>query len=349
MPIVVHLQGASTVNISVIVPVFNGGAQLSKCLEALVASRKPDVEIIVVDDASTDHSSTLAAGMGVSVVHLARNSGPAAARNAGALVARGDILFFVDADVVVAPDAVGRVARIFADRPDVAAVFGSYDDHPAGAGLVSQYRNLLHHFVHQHSNVEASTFWAGCGAIRRSIFMDLSGFDAERFRYPSIEDIELGVRMRRAGFRVLLDKGLQGTHLKRWTLRSVVKTDITRRAIPWTRLILEMGSTPDDLNLKRSQRASAALVAFACVSTPLSLIQFEWAAAPGIALVGVVALNHELYRFFARQRGPSFAIACIPLHFLYYLYSTLSYAVVRIGIVPTADSRRGDQPVEARR
>jgi GT2 family glycosyltransferase len=337
------------VNISVIVPVFNGGPQLSKCLEALVASRTRDVEIIVVDDASTDDSTAMATAMGLSVVHLARNSGPAAARNAGALVAQGDILFFVDADVVVAPDAIDRVAPIFADRPDVAAVFGSYDDHPAGAGLVSQYRNLLHHFVHQHANVEASTFWAGCGAIRRSIFMSLNGFDAERFRYPSIEDIELGVRMRRAGFRILVDKGLQGTHLKRWTLRSVVKTDIIRRAIPWTRLILEMGSTPDDLNLKRSQRASAALVSFACVSMPLSFVQLEWAAAPGIALVGVVALNHELYRFFARQRGPGFAIACMPLHFLYYLYSTLSYAIVRIGLVPAADSRRGAHPAIAQR
>lgn len=318
-------------NISIIVPVFNSAGQLSKCLDALVASRVPGVEIIVVDDASTDDSSAVAARLGTRVVRLGENSGPAAARNAGAREARGGILFFVDADVVVAPDAVERVSRVFAEYPDVAAVFGSYDDRPAFPSVVSRYRNLLHHFVHQQGNPEASTFWAGCGAVRRSAFEMLGGFDAARFRYPCIEDIELGVRMRRAGLRILLDKRLQGTHLKQWTLSSVVRTDITRRAVPWARLISEMGGAPDDLNLKRSQRLSAALVVLACLTLPLIAVRVAWAAVPAAALLVVVALNHDLYRFFARRGGIRFALACIPLHLLYYLYSALAYAYVRLG------------------
>ena len=81
---------------------------------------------------------------------------------------------------------------------------------PRLQGVVSQYRNLLHHFVHQHGNSEASTFWAGCGAIRRSVFEEMGGFDEQRFPTPSIEDIELGYRLRQAGHRILLDKACRG-------------------------------------------------------------------------------------------------------------------------------------------
>ena len=316
--------------ISIIVPAYNNKAELDECLQALTTSSYPDAEIIVVDDASTDDLPRVAARRGVRVVRRERNGGPGAARNSGALHARGDILFFVDADVVIAPGAVGRVARVLDENPDLAAVFGSYDAQPRARGVVSQYRNLLHHFVHQAGNSEASTFWGGCGAVRRAVFQELGGFDEKRFPRPSIEDIEFGYRLRRAGYRVLLDKGLQGTHLKRWTLLSVIRTDITRRAIPWSRLILESGTVPDDLNLKRSQRLSVALVALLCVLLPLAAIRVEVLAPAAAAVLGVILLNRKLFSFFLRQRGPLFTLACIPLHLLYYLYSGLSYLFVRI-------------------
>jgi hypothetical protein len=165
-------------------------------------------------------------------------------------------------------------------------------------------------------------------AVRREIFEAIGGFDAARFRYPSIEDIELGSRMRRAGYRIVLDRELQGTHLKRWTLRSVIQTDVTRRAIPWARLIVESGGAPDDLNLKRAQRASAALLVLACALTPLVAFRPGWAVAPLLALSIVIGLNHRLYRFFAHHGGYRFAAACVAMHFLYYLYSVLAYAYV---------------------
>src|SRR5207245_7135335 len=103
-------------------------------------STSPALEIIVVDDASTDDTSTVAAGHGVVVLRLARNSGPGAARNAGGRAARGDIVFFVDADVVAAPDAIARVVQAFEADLDLVAIFGSYDRCPRAPGLVSQYR-----------------------------------------------------------------------------------------------------------------------------------------------------------------------------------------------------------------
>ncbi|MCS6926165.1 MAG: glycosyltransferase family 2 protein [Candidatus Binatia bacterium] len=313
-------------HLSIIVPVYNSRQQLMACLSALVASSSADVEVIVVDDASTDDSAMVAAQFpGVQVYRLPQNSGPAAARNEGARHARGEILFFVDADVVVAPDAVRRVRKVFEAQPDLAAVFGSYDDRPSAPGVVSQYRNLLHHFVHQHGNPDASTFWAGCGAIRRAVFAAVGGFDAQRFPRPAIEDIELGYRLRRAGYRILLDKSLRGTHLKRWTLGSMIRTDLMARAIPWTRLLLSSGQMPNDLNVTRSQWASVALVGAACMALLLAAWWPVLFVPAGIALGGVVGLNWRLFAFFARRRGLAFACLCVPLHMLHYCCGGIGY------------------------
>jgi glycosyltransferase involved in cell wall biosynthesis len=314
--------------ISLIVPTYNNPQELHACLSALIAASYPGSELIVVDDASTDDTPAVAAGMGARVFRLAKNSGPAAARNYGARHATGEILFFIDADVVIPPGAVNHVVNVFEERADIAAVFGSYDAQPRAMGVVSQYRNLLHHFVHQHAHAEASTFWAGCGAIRRSVFEEIGGFDEQRFPKPSIEDIELGYRLRAAGHRILLDKSLQAKHLKRWTLCSVIRTDVIHRAVPWSRLILERGNAPDDLNLKGSQRLSAALLGVAGFCMPPTVLRTELLALPMAALLAVVVLNRHLYAFFFRQRGFLFASACIPLHFLYYLYSGMSYLYV---------------------
>jgi glycosyltransferase involved in cell wall biosynthesis len=311
--------------ISVIVPVYNNPGDLRLCLSALRAATTPDTEIIVVDDGSTDETPSVAALMGMPVVALTENSGPAAARNQGASRARGAILFFVDADVVIAPHAIERVQRFFVDHPQHAGVFGSYDARPSCVNMVSRYRNVLHHFVHQRSNPDASTFWAGCGAIRRRAFDEVGGFDAARFPRASIEDIELGYRLRAAGHRIRLDPGLQGTHLKKWTLRSIICTDISRRALPWSRLMLKSGQATHDLNLTTEQRVSAALVGLAAASAPLGALRLELLGLPAAALLIVAILNSSLYMFFWRYGGNRFAALCIALHFLYYLYSGLTY------------------------
>ena len=329
--------------LSVVVPVYNDQVALGRCLDALVASGPPRAEIVVVDDASTDESALVATREAVRLIRLADNVGPAAARNLGARQAHGDVLVFVDSDVVVAPGALDRVARLLDQRPDVAAVFGSYDASPPAPGIVSRYKNLQHHYVHQHGRAEASTFWAGLGAIRRRVFEEVGGFDAGRFRRPSIEDIELGYRVRRAGHLILLDPGLQGTHLKRWTFRSLVRTDVMGRAVPWARLILESGQPVDDLNLQHNQRASAGLVALATVCLVLSPFRTWLLPIAAAALSAEVALNRRLYAFFARRGGLGFALAAVLLHWLYYLYSGLAYAgvwaSVRLGRTASRPSR----------
>lgn len=312
-------------SLTVIIPVHNGGAHLRRALQAVSASTRPADEVIVVDDGSTDQSASMAASFHARVISLTgAPQGPACARNRGAAAARGDLLIFLDADVLAHPDTLGIFIKYFIENPEVAAIFGAYDDQPPGRGFVARYKNLLHHYTHQHSQREASTFWAGCGGIRRDVFVELGGF-AERYTRPSIEDIELGVRLRQAGYRVWLCPEIQVTHLKNWTLPSLLSSDIRDRAIPWTRLILRQGRVPTDLNLDNTSRLSA-LAAWCGVLFFLAGIFVTplWIGAL-LALIALLALKRDLYIFFARHGGLAFASAAIGLHILYLLYSSLIF------------------------
>ena len=313
--------------VSVIMPVYNGAEHLPKSLPALLALAGAKCEIIVVNDSSTDDSVALAKKYGARVIETLHRQGPAAARNLGARYAQGEILFFVDADVVVKPCALNRLRAAFGQRPDVAAVFGSYDAAPAAPNFVSQYKNLAHHFFHQQNAGEAATFWAGCGAVRREAFVAVGGFDAEQFPAPAVEDIELGYRLRAAGWRIWLDKDLQAQHLKCWTAFSLVQTDIAQRAWPWARLLLQRATLPNELNVSRRQQFSAVLVVSALFILPLSLFRWHWLAPPLLLTLAALALNYDFYRFFVGARGWWFALRVVPLHLLYFLYSSAVFAL----------------------
>lgn len=246
--------------VSVITPAFNAERYLHRCLTALLASSTQPFEILVVDDGSNDNTREIAASFGATVISTEGRYGPAYARNLGARVATGDIVFFLDADVCVHQDTIERVNRRFAQSPSIDAVMGSYDHSPSEGDFLSQYRNLMHAFVHQTGAEKASTFWSGCGAIRRDLFLEHSGFNEKVYGRPAIEDIELGYRLVHAGRFLLLDRRVQVTHLKHWTFFNLIRTDIMDRGIPWTELILRDHNMPNDLNLQLSQRVSVALV-----------------------------------------------------------------------------------------
>jgi len=264
---------------------------------------------------------------GVRVVATNRRAGPAAARNLAAHAAHGHVLFFVDADVELAPDAIGRVLAAFDADPDLVGLFGAYDDEPAAAGVVSTFRNLLHHHTHTANPGPASTFWTGCGAIRTAAFLDVGGFD-ESFARPSVEDIELGMRVAANGGRIVLDPALRCKHLKQWTLASMVFTDVVHRATPWTRLIMSRKELPAALNLDWRGRVGA----ICALGLGASLVA-AWFTPAGLwAAVGwttaLVLLNRDLYRLCLNKRGLRFAVASVGLHWLYFVYSSLTFGVV---------------------
>lgn len=328
-------------NLSVIVPCYNSSAMLRRCLTAMRATDYDDYEVLIVDDGSTEDIESIVREFGYGYMRIDGPGGPALARNRGVERVRGRYVVFVDADCCVHPDTLRRFAEAFAADPSIDSVMGAYDNDPADPGFVSQYKNLFHHYVHQANDGDASTFWAGCGAIRRDVFLKFGGFDEVRYRRPAIEDIELGTWMHAAGYRIVLDRRVQCQHLKRWTLMNLLKTDIFDRGIPWTRLMKRAGALADTLNVTLSQRISVALACLAVLALPVGIWYRPalWIAAGGAALLTM--FNVDFYRYFARHRGAWFAIRSAPLHWLYLWYCGLSFVLGTLSYYLSGDRGKG--------
>jgi GT2 family glycosyltransferase len=293
-----HPRGSAP-SLAVVVPATDDPPTLKRCLVAIEAGDRPPGEVVVQRQPA--------------------GSGPAAARNLGSEETTAEVLVFVDSDVAVGTEALARIERHFREDSRLAAVFGAYDDDPADPGLASRYRNLLHHHVHSGGAGEAETFWAGLGAVRRDVFEAAGGFDADRYPRPSIEDIELGMRLRRRGGHILLDPRIRGRHLKRWTVADMVRTDFGRRGVPWMRLLLREGSGSTVLNLGWRQRLSAA--------TSVALLGSLLARRPravAAALLANGALDRGFYALLARRGGPRLLAAGIALHQLHQLSAVAS-------------------------
>lgn len=308
--------------ITAIVPFHSNAGHLEQCLVAIRRSM-PEAGIIVAADGAVEDCRPIAHTCQARVVGIRGPAGPAVARNRAAAQADADVLVFVDADVVVAPGAIQGMCDLLDTTPGVAAVFGAYDLAPPERNFMSQFKNLSHAYVHETGRPDAQTFWAGLGAIRAPVFRAVGGFD-ERFRRPSIEDIDLGYRIVGAGHQIRLDPRFRGTHLKRWTLRSCIVTDLRARGIPWTQLLLRRDSVPNDLNTRHELRLSvvAASAAFAFL---LMLPVTPW-AAPGVvfAVGGLVALNLDYYRWFVHHRGWVFATRVVAVHLVHHLCNAVS-------------------------
>lgn len=309
--------------ISVIIPVYRGGQPFRRCLESVEAFGSIACEIIVVIDGEDASSAEIAHAFDVRVIQMAANAGPAKARNVGARAASGEILYFLDADVALGFQTLNQIQVAFKDRK-IDALIGSYDDAPGAPNFLSQYKNLLHHYTHQCGHPRATTFWGACGAIRRSVFETVGGFD-ERYQTPSIEDIELGYRLSAQGYHIELHKQVQVKHLKRWGIRSLLKADFFYRAVPWTQLIWRDRNFVNDLNLDTTSRLSVVSV---YLMVGLILIAPWWNSLiiPAIGFGGLLLiLNASVYRFFWQKRSLGFAIKVVPWHWLYYAYSGIAF------------------------
>jgi GT2 family glycosyltransferase len=316
---------SAKLTITIIVPVYRGGESFRSCMQAMTKMDPVPDEIIIVADGGFDTGYRPEEELGAKLIETPYREGPARARNIGAQAANGDLLLFIDADVVVEPDIIIRVRDIFTKDPKLSAAFGSYDDKPGQPNFLSQYRNLLHHYVHQRGKEDASTFWGACGVVRRHVYLKLGGFNEKLYRQPAIEDIEFGYRMKQAGYKIRLCKTLQIKHLKRWDAISILKTDFFQRALPWTDLIFKYRQFLNDLNLATTTRITVMLTF--CLSGTLFLALF-WSKALALIPILVIILmylNIDLYKFFYKKRGLLFTLKAIPWHWLYFMYSGVAF------------------------
>ena len=289
--------------LSVIVPATDEPPTLARCVDAIRGALGPDDELHIVTEPHACH--------------------PGVARNLGARETTADVLVFVDADVELGSDALARLRDAFDEDAALAATFGAYDDAPGEAGVVSTFRNLLHHHVHQESAGEATTFWTGLGAVRRAAFEAVDGFDPG-LRY--LEDVDLGMRLSANGHRIVLSPEIQGKHLKRWTLWDMVHTDFVGRGIPWVELLLRHRHSTNALNLGWRHRLSALASLIGAIALVSGRLRVAFASA-----VALVSLNLGFYRLLIRRVGPVAAGLGVALHALHHL--------VGIAAVPVAVAR----------
>lgn len=312
--------------VTVIVPVYNGADVLPRSLSAILASdlARDDWELIVVDDASTDESAVVAGRYADTVVKLVgRPRGPAYARNRGLELARGTTIVSIDADVCVHVDALSRLTARLAADPTLGAVVGTYDTGARHRGLISSFRNLRQCFLQRRAAGDVDHFWPPCGAIRRAVIDQVGHFDEWHYWRPQAEGAELGQRIRRRGFRIVLDPSIQATHLKEWTLASSIATDLVNHGVPWMRLLIQGGTVvrtrAPSLSLREKMNAVLTCAAVLAIAVHLVLpspILPRMAMVDGVGLMIGIA---PFFGFLAQERDAFFALLCLPLQLLQYL------------------------------
>ena len=173
--------------ISIVIPVYNSSLTLKECLASIFSSSFKDYEVIVVSDNSTDNSVKIASEFNTNIIELPENKGPGNARNEGAKIAQGDILLFIDSDVIINNDSLSLIIDKFTSGK-VEAIQGIYSHEPTYESSATQfYQSYLHYYVWSINKKYASTLVTGCFAIKKDIFNKFEGFDVN-IQKASCED-----------------------------------------------------------------------------------------------------------------------------------------------------------------
>lgn len=210
--------------------------------------------------------------------------------------------------------------------------------------MAAFYYNLRHHWTHQRGCEEAFTFWSGLGAIDRHVFLAHNGFDV-RYRQPSIEDVDLGIRIIEAGGSIRLVKNAQGSHHKDWTLRQLWHTDIVRRAIPWAMLIKQGRGSADDLNISISERLNALAAHMIWLFGLCALFAPSFGPVMLAAIIVYGAFNMRFYVFLGRTIPLGATLGAVALHWCYHIYASATFALITAW--PDGRARRNHAPPEA--
>jgi GT2 family glycosyltransferase len=298
---------------------------LARCLAALAAQLGADGEVICVDDASADGSAAVASAAGAAVARMAENVGAARARNAGAGAARGECLFFLDADVMLSAGALAALRRSFEAGAD--AVVGHYTAETPAPGFFSRYQNYYTFFNHDRQRGDINWFWTAMGAVRRGVFEELGGF-SEHYRGASAEDMEFGYELSRAGRRIVLDKDVRGEHDHRHGFRSLVSNDLKKSAA-WSNVFLRLNKRGrfkhgfTGAANRISLFASYGVLAGALAAVFVPAVGAVVAVASALAYL---AANAPFFAFVGRRAGLPFLIGAAAFHYFTNLLIGLGVA-----------------------
>jgi glycosyltransferase involved in cell wall biosynthesis len=279
--------------------------------------------VIVVDDCSKENCSSIVESFGFRTIRLDEPHEAEYARNRGAQLAKGDILVFTDSDMVLQPDVLRRIHDHLSTNR-YAAVSGVCTPETDDKKLAARYKNLWLYYSYVNSPRDFDWFVTSIGAVRKEVFFELKGF---RTIYPTISgggDLEFGTRLIEAGEKVLLDTGIQGKHLKPYTLGSLLRNDFVRGK-GWLKFAAGRGTLWDVIKKLRIGNIypafiASVLISYVCLFS-LFLAPFYSIFLYLAILSGLVHLlvNYPLFRFFRHEAGVGFLLKAIPLSFVDHL------------------------------
>ena len=323
--------------ISVVIPTYNAANYLSGLLDSIFKQAIDDMEVIIVDDCSTDNTIEVAKRYPVRVIKMDRNGGPARARNRGVREAKGDIIFFLDSDVIVLDGTLREVKRYFEENPSAKCVIGICSTEPLNKGFVPSYMAMfeyIHLIGRQFQPV--SVFAPRCGAIKRDFFLEIGGYN-ENYRGADVEDFELARRINRVD-QIILNPEIIVKH-QFADFRQILKI-YRRRTIMWIHLFFKEKKL-DNAGPTSPSNGIAAICAFLSF---LSLLAIPFIPQAWILFVILLCIyfscNLRWWNFMRQRAGILFAIRAIFLNYflgieivISAIYAVLSYPFSRKEVV----------------
>ncbi|GGO10527.1 hypothetical protein GCM10010116_21120 [Microbispora rosea subsp. aerata] len=295
--------------VSIIIPAHNAAKTLRACLSSALTQTYPAVEVVVVDDASTDGTPAVAAEFGCALVRQPYNMGVSAARNAGVAASHGEILFFLDSDVALEPDAVANAVALLLDDPGCGCVYGVYAKEPlVDDGPVEIYRTLrMHHALVQGAGPTATAIFA-LAAVPRAVFDEVGPFD-ERLR--SAEDDEYSERLLTCR-HIHLSRDVVGRHDEADRLLPMLAEQYRRSRY----LLFSARNRMRPRALRINRMPGLLATALTLASVPVALAWRQALPLPGAFFALFAVCDPPLSRFVLREKGPAFLAYFTAVHFL---------------------------------
>ncbi|RJQ50189.1 MAG: glycosyltransferase family 2 protein [Nitrospiraceae bacterium] len=319
--------------VSIVIPTYNAERFMTPLLDSIFRNKIEDMEVIIIDDCSQDDTVKIAGTYPVRVVELKKNGGPARARNIGVKAAEGDIIFFLDSDVIVLDGSVREVKEYFKKNPDSKCVIGVCSTEPLNRGFVPAYMAMfeyVHLISRQYDRV--SVFAPRCGAIKKDFFLKIGGYN-ENYRGADVEDFELARRINKEDC-IILDPKILVRH-QFADFKQALRIYF-RRTVMWVHLFFRAKKL-DNAGPTSPGNGIAAICAF------LSFLLVFFMPVAGLAkylflflLTAYLVSNLKWWNFMRKEKGLAFAARALLLNYFLgieimvaAMYAVVSYPFKR--------------------
>lgn len=305
---------------SIIIPSYNSLSTIKECLDAVSDLDYENYEVIVVDDCSNDGSVEVIKKFPYRLEALDQNVGSAQSRNIGAKQGKGEVLLFLDADIVISPNALELAEKYLQENKNIDVFFASFSPKLRFKNLSSQYKHLYLCYYYLKQGEKIHTLDSSFAFITKSLFEKIGGFDNKLGKIS--EDVDLGVRLTKAGYTIKINREIQMEHIKRYSFWNFLKTDFIRGK-KISRLFFRSLFKKHEVKKERSFYLKPFNI---YVNIPLSFsIAFfliislfqEWFLVGGFLLLIIfIGVNFDFWSYFAKMRKMSFVLRSTFLTFI---------------------------------